>query len=86
MALPNILVTGTPGVGKTSFAAELATRLGLTHLNVGTLAEEHDCFDGYDDERDCKVLDDDKVVRKEEGKKKQDGEGGERRRTRRRRR
>lgn len=31
---PNILVTGTPGVGKTSTAALIAERLNFKHVDV----------------------------------------------------
>ena len=37
---PNILVTGTPGTGKTVLANELAQRTGLTYVNVGDMAKE----------------------------------------------
>ena len=32
---PNILVTGTPGVGKTTMADELAAALSMTVIHVG---------------------------------------------------
>lgn len=35
--VPNILVTGSPGTGKTSFSESLAEELGLRHVNVGAL-------------------------------------------------
>jgi broad-specificity NMP kinase len=36
-AQPNILVTGTPGTGKTTFAELLAEELGFRNVNVGAL-------------------------------------------------
>jgi len=59
---PNILITGTPGTGKTTLGQEAASRLGLTFLNVGVIAKENDFHDGYDDERQCHILDEDRVV------------------------
>lgn len=59
---PNILVTGTPGTGKTVLATELAQRTGLHYINVGDLAKENDLYDGWDEQYACHVLDEDKVL------------------------
>eukprot|EP00985_Skeletonema_marinoi_P025400 scaffold18628_cov128-Skeletonema_marinoi.AAC.8 len=59
---PNILVTGTPGVGKTATAAMLAERLGLQHINVGDIIKQHKCYDGHDDALDTHILDEDKLL------------------------
>ena len=59
---PNILVTGTPGVGKTVTAALVAERLGLRHINVGDIIKEHKCYDGHDEELDTHILDEDKLL------------------------
>ena len=58
---PNILVTGTPGTGKTVLANELAQRTGLNYFNIGDLAKEKDLYDGWDEEYSCHVLDEDRV-------------------------
>lgn len=34
------IITGTPGVGKTTLGKELAQRTGLIYVNVGDLAQE----------------------------------------------
>lgn len=36
-AAPNILVTGTPGTGKSTLAEALADRLGFRHVDIGAL-------------------------------------------------
>ncbi|CAI5506429.1 unnamed protein product [Closterium sp. Naga37s-1] len=59
---PNVLITGTPGTGKTSTSQLLAEATGLRHVNVGDLVRQKELHDGWDDEYDCFVLDEDKVV------------------------
>ncbi|KAH3686705.1 hypothetical protein WICPIJ_002349 [Wickerhamomyces pijperi] len=61
--LPNIIITGTPGTGKSSHCERIANELGaFTHINVTDFAKEHDCFDGYDEERKSHIVDEDKLV------------------------
>ncbi len=59
---PNILVTGTPGTGKTTTSDLIASTLGLTHLPVSDLVKEHSLHQGYDQEFDTYILDEDKVT------------------------
>ena len=59
---PNILVTGTPGVGKTAVAEALAKRLVLEGVGVSALAASIGAHEAWDDERACHVLDEDKVL------------------------
>ncbi|MEA2055179.1 MAG: adenylate kinase family protein [Candidatus Thermoplasmatota archaeon] len=51
-----IAITGTPGTGKTSVASVLA-RMGYTVEDTNNLAENF--FVGYDEERECKIVDTD---------------------------
>ena len=53
--------TGTPGTGKTTLAEEVANVSGLNYLNVGKIAEELQLYDGYDEEYQCQILDEDRV-------------------------
>lgn len=53
---------GTPGTGKTTLARELAERTGLKYINIGDLAKENNYFDGFDQELNCPVLDEDRVI------------------------
>uniref|UniRef100_A0A8C6ENR8 AK6 n=1 Tax=Marmota marmota marmota TaxID=9994 RepID=A0A8C6ENR8_MARMA len=65
MLLQNILLTSTPGVVKTTLGKELASRSGLKRLkyiNMGDLAQEGQLYNGYDEEYDCPILDEDRVV------------------------
>lgn len=59
--LPNIIITGTPGTGKTTHAEQLATATGLRHVSVNQVAKERDCHDGYDEEVGSWIVDEDKV-------------------------
>jgi Cdc6-like AAA superfamily ATPase len=58
---PNILITGTPGTGKTTHADLLAAEAKLANLNVGDLVREHELHDGYDDDNEAFTINDDKV-------------------------
>lgn len=59
--LPNILVTGTPGTGKTTTCELLAESTGFTHVNVGDLVKSESLHCGWDDEYSCYIIDEDKV-------------------------
>ncbi|THY76776.1 hypothetical protein D6C94_02852 [Aureobasidium pullulans] len=59
---PNIIITGTPGVGKTTHCEQLASSTGLTHLNVNKVVKERDCEDGFDDELNSVIVDEDKLL------------------------
>ena len=61
MVLPNILITGTPGTGKTTIASQVAERTELKHVNVTDLVKEHGCHEGMDTEFDTLILDEDKL-------------------------
>jgi len=59
--LPNILITGTPGTGKTTTSEMAAEATGLTHINVGDLVKAKALHEGLDKEYDTYILDEDKV-------------------------
>ncbi|KAJ4979597.1 hypothetical protein NE237_010377 [Protea cynaroides] len=58
---PNILVSGTPGTGKTTTASLLADATQLRHINVGDLVKEKNLYDGWDDEFECHIINEDLV-------------------------
>lgn len=52
-----LLVTGTPGVGKTSVAQRLAQRAGWVHLDLAELVIKQRLYMGFDEERKAYVVD-----------------------------
>lgn len=46
MSKPNILITGTPGTGKTSTAERAATLIDFKYINVGSFVKEYQCYEG----------------------------------------
>lgn len=61
---PNIIITGTPGCGKTSHADSLVSLLQdpYKHYNISTLAKDRKCFASYDEEFDSHVVDEDMLL------------------------
>ena len=59
---PNILITGTPGTGKTTTSELVALACGMRHVNVGALVKEHALHEGFDEHYGSFVLDEDKVI------------------------
>jgi len=56
-----ILVTGTPGVGKTTVANKLASKLGAQYIGVTELVKEQKLITGVDENRQTVVADTEKV-------------------------
>ena len=52
---------GTPGTGKSTVAEQLAESLGFKYYNVTEIAQKKEFTEGYDEERKCHILDEDKV-------------------------
>ncbi|KAI0168207.1 AAA domain-containing protein [Pestalotiopsis sp. NC0098] len=59
---PNIVITGTPGVGKTTHCEVLAERTGLRHLSINQIVKDKEAHEGYDDEFQSWVVDEDKLL------------------------
>jgi adenylate kinase len=56
-----ICISGTPGTGKTEVAKALSQKLGWMCVSLNDLAESKDLYAGYDEERDCRIVDEEKV-------------------------
>ena len=55
--MKTIIVTGTPGTGKTTIAKKLAKRLNYYYLDVNKLVSENKLSKGYDKKRRTKIVD-----------------------------
>lgn len=53
---PNVLVTGTPGVGKSTTSSLLSDATQLHHINIGELVKQKNLHDGWDHDLDCHVI------------------------------
>ena len=63
--LPNVLICGTPGTGKSSLAnlaAEKLAPLGFKYLDVTAIIKDHECHEGLDEQFDSLIVDDDKLL------------------------
>ncbi|OLL23689.1 Adenylate kinase isoenzyme 6 [Neolecta irregularis DAH-3] len=62
-SLPNIIITGTPGTGKTSHAELLKSHIPeLVHYNIGSLVKSENLYEKYDEEWDSYIVDEDKLI------------------------
>jgi len=62
-----ILVTGTPGVGKTSVSRLLASKLDAVYVNLGELVEQEKLVSGVDKVRGTLIADMDRVSKRVQG-------------------
>ncbi|KAF2999382.1 factor activating pos9 [Curvularia kusanoi] len=59
---PNIILTGTPGVGKTTHAEQLASATGLKHVSVNQIVKDEGFHEGKDEETGSWIVDEDKLL------------------------
>lgn len=67
--LPNIIIAGTPGVGKTTTCTQLLALssqstppLNLRHLSINDLVKTRSAHSGYDEELQTLIVDEDKLM------------------------
>ena len=60
---PVIVITGTPGTGKTTHAELLVQEspVPLKHINVGEMVKEKGLYEAFDEEWQSYTVDEDKV-------------------------
>ncbi|KAK6435769.1 factor activating pos9 [Oleoguttula sp. CCFEE 5521] len=61
---PNIIITGTPGVGKTTHCEELASKTALHHLSINDVVKKHNIGESSNDPEDpnTKIVDEDRLL------------------------
>jgi broad-specificity NMP kinase len=62
MKSPNVLITGTPGTGKTTTAQMLAAALNYEHIEISNIVKVHNLHEGFNTEFQSYILDADKVI------------------------
>ena len=61
--LPNIVLTGTPGCGKTSLGAAIEKAVpGTVHVDLSRIIKEKKLYTEWDDELNASILDEDLVA------------------------
>ncbi|MBU3941512.1 MAG: adenylate kinase family protein [Nanoarchaeota archaeon] len=55
--MKTIIVSGTPGTGKTEIAKELAKKLKYKYIDVNKIIKENSLSDGYDKKKECEIVD-----------------------------
>jgi len=56
-----LIITGTPGTGKSSLAIKLSKRLNFCYINVNKLIKRYNISEGYDKKRKTKIIDTNKL-------------------------
>jgi adenylate kinase len=54
--MKSIIVTGTPGTGKTTLAKGLAKRIRCKYVDVNKLIKAEKLSEGYDNEKQCEII------------------------------
>jgi adenylate kinase len=56
-----IIVSGTPGTGKTTLSKEISSRFNLAYVDVNEIIKENKLSEGFDEKRNCEIIDTDKL-------------------------
>uniref|UniRef100_H2WC42 Adenylate kinase isoenzyme 6 homolog n=1 Tax=Caenorhabditis japonica TaxID=281687 RepID=H2WC42_CAEJA len=59
---PNILITGSPGTGKSTLGQQVADSLGFDFIEIGKEVRENNLYGEFDEQYNCHVLDEDKLL------------------------
>ncbi|MDI3473959.1 MAG: adenylate kinase [Candidatus Woesearchaeota archaeon] len=56
-----ILISGTPGTGKSELAKKVAKSINALNINITDFVKDHELSDGYDEVRECLIVDEEKL-------------------------
>lgn len=59
---PVIVITGTPGTGKSTHAQLLANETSLQHINIGDWVKEKGLYENFDEEWQSYTVDEERVL------------------------
>src|SRR3989344_1207466 len=57
MFMKAIIISGTPGTGKTTLAKKLAKKLDFEYIDINKIIKKYGLSGGYDKKRKCEVVD-----------------------------
>lgn len=60
----NVLITGTPGTGKTTLSLKIADRTKMTHVNVSDLVKSERLYETFDRKFESYLIDEKRLLRK----------------------
>lgn len=58
----NILITGTPGTGKTTLATRLAENINYEYIDIGSIVKQNKLYEDFDEKYESYVLNEDKLL------------------------
>ena len=56
-----ILITGVPGVGKTTISSLLMQKLDAVHIDISKIVKEENLYESIDEERQSLIIDIEKL-------------------------
>jgi adenylate kinase len=58
-----VVVTGTPGTGKTTLSKDIAAICNFRYVDVNKVVTKYKLSEGFDTKRDCKIIHEKKLVK-----------------------